>query len=201
VWVLATDDAFLGHQVHLPKGLAGVGRRAVWRVGKGPAADIGTDVPEGVDELWQQSGGVANGVARGQAWWQWRYASHPDQPYTYLSVAAGGRLRGAAVALEREAFGGRFIYLLEFIAEDAAAAKALSRAAASHATSKGAAGVALVALPASRAAAMARAGGFRQLPARFDPKPTSFGAVPNDNRLAHLAQLEWSVSWGDLDHL
>jgi hypothetical protein len=36
----------------------------------------------------------------------------------------------------------------------------------------------------------------------MDPKPTSFGAVPNDGATwSHLATLPWSVSWGDLDHL
>jgi hypothetical protein len=202
VWVLAVDDAWLGHRAHVPAAVAGLGRRLVWRLGRGPAADAGDEVPAGLDDLWARSGAVTTGVRRSQAWWDWRYGAHPDRPYRYLSVRRGAALAGAAVTTVREGFGGRFVYLLELLADDAPAAQALGRAAATHAASVGAAGVAVMGLPGTRLEARARQAGFRRLPARLDPKPTSFGAVPNDGKTwAHLGSLPWSVSWGDLDHL
>lgn len=202
VWVLAVDDDFLGHKAHLPAAVAGIGRRAVWRLGQGPVADETADPPAGLTQLWADAGGVGTGVVRDQAWWQWRYGDHPDRPYRYFEVRRNQTLVGAAVATEREAFGATFVYLLELVAADAAAAKAIARAAAAHARSVGAAGVALMGLPDTRLAARAHDAGFRRVPTRMDPKPTSFGAVPNDGTTwAHLASLPWSVSWGDLDHL
>jgi predicted N-acetyltransferase YhbS len=207
VWVLAVDDAWLGRRVHLPAAVAGIGRRAVWRLGRGSSAEIVDGVPAGLDALWSSSGGVTTGVVRDQAWWDWRYGGHPDRPYRFLEVrrGSGGSVRslaGAAVAITREAFGGRFVYLLELLAADDDVGAALGRAAAAHARAEGAAGVALMGLARSRVAQRAVEAGFRRLPARMDPKPTSFGAVPNDGHTwAHLATLPWSVSWGDLDHL
>ncbi len=202
VWVLPVDDKWLGRRAHLPAALAGLARRGVWRLPAGPAAAPSTAVPQGLDALWARSGGVTTGVARGQAWWDWRYGAHPDRPYLCFEVRRGGELAGAAVATVRDAFGGRFVYLLELVADDAEAARALARGAAAHAREAGAAGVALMGLPASRLADRARRAGFVKVPARMDPKPTSFGAVPNDGETwAHLTSLDWSVSWGDLDHL
>jgi hypothetical protein len=201
VWVLAVDDAWLGRRLHVPAPVAGVGRRLVWRVGRGKSACQDDAIPSGLDDLWDRAGGVTTGVVRGQAWWDWRYGRHPDHPYRYLALERGGTLAGAAVATVREAFGGTFVYLLELVAEDAPAARALARAASSYASSVGAAGVAVIGLPGSRLEQRARDAGFRRVPARMDPKPTSFGAVPNDGTTwAHLRDLQWSVSWGDLDH-
>lgn len=196
VWVLPVDDAWLAHRIHAPKVVAHLVRAAGWRLPKGPEADRDTAVPTHIDELWNLAGGVTTGVVRAQAWWDWRYGGHPDRPYTFFSTP-----HGAAVATVKEAFGGKFVYLLELLAEDGIAARALARAARTYAQSIGATGVALLGLPHTRIAARARAAGFRQVPARMDPKPTSFGAVPNDPAYAHLASLAWSVSWGDLDHL
>jgi len=202
VWVLPVDDAWLGRRTHLPGPVAGLGRRAVWHRRRGPAASAVGGVPTGLDGLWSDAGGVTTGVVRGQAWWDWRYGGHPDRPYRFLELRRTGGLAGAAVVTTREAFGGRFVYLLELVATDAPAAAALGRAAAADARTEGAAGVAVMGLPGSRLAERAAQAGLRRLPARMDPKPTSFGAVPNDGATwSHLATLPWSVSWGDLDHL
>jgi GNAT superfamily N-acetyltransferase len=201
VWVLGVDDAWLGHRAHVPPAVAGVARRAVWRLGKGPTAER-CDLPDGLDDLWRRAGGVTTGVIRDQRWWQWRYGDHPDPRYEYFEVRRPGGLAGASVATVREAFGGTFVYLLELLADDADAARAIGRAAQVYARSIGAAGVAIMGVPGSRLAERARQAGFVHLPARLDPKPTSYGAVPNDGTTwAHLARLRWSISWGDLDHL
>jgi hypothetical protein len=203
VWVLPVDDAWLGHRLHLPAALAGLGRRVVWRTGRGPAAPGSDEVPGGLDELWARAGGVTTGVVRNQAWWDWRYGGHPDRPYRFFTVQqGGGRLSGAAAVTMRDAFGGTFAYLLELIADGPDEARALVRGAADHARSLGAAGVGLMGVPGSRLAVRAREAGLVRVPARMDPKPTSFGAVPNDGTTwSHLQSLPWSISWGDLDHL
>ena len=133
VWVLAVDDRFLASRLHVPAPAAGLVRRAVWRLGRGPEADHSTGVPSGIDTLWARSGAVTTGVAHTQAWWDWRFGRHPDHPYTYLSVEAGGQLHAVAVAAVREAFGGRFVYLLDLVADTPADAGAIGRAAATMA--------------------------------------------------------------------
>jgi len=201
VWVLGIDDAWLGKRAHVPAAVAGLARRAVWRLGKGEVAERGA-LPEGLDDLWQRAGAVTTGVVRDQRWWQWRYGDHPDPRYEFFEVRRHGRLTGAATATVREAFGGTFVYLLELLADDAGAARAIGRGAAAYAEEVGAGGVALMGVPGSRLGERAHQAGLVRLPARFDPKPTSFGAVPNDGTTwAHLASLHWSISWGDLDHL
>jgi len=197
IWVLAVDDRFLASRLHVPTPAAGLVRRAVWRPGRGPEADNSTGVPAGIDTLWARSGAVTTGVAHTQAWWDWRFGRHPDRPYTYLSVEAGGQLRAVAVAAVREAFGGRFVYVLDLVADTPADARAIARAAAAMATREQAVGVALLALPGSRLAARAAEAGFRRVPTRRDPKPTSFGAAFHTGP----RPLRWSVSWCDLDNV
>jgi GNAT superfamily N-acetyltransferase len=197
VWVLAVDDGFLASRLHVPTRTARVVRRAVWRPGRGPEADPSTVVTSGIDALWARSSAVTTGVTHTQAWWDWRFGRHPDRPYTYLSVESAGQLHAAAVATVREAFGGRFIYLLDLLADTSADARAIARAAVAMAGREEAVGVALMAIPGSRLAARATEAGFRRVPARLDPKPTSFGAAPHTG----ARPLRWSISWCDLDNI
>ena len=197
IWVLAVDDRFLASRLHVPTRAAGLVRRVAWRPGRGAEADRSTVVPSGIDPLWARSGAVTTGVAHTQAWWDWRFGGHPDHPYTYLSVEAGGQLHAAAVAAIREAFGGRFVYLLDLVADTPGDARAVARSAAAMALSAQAVGVALLAIPGSRLAARATEAGFRRVPARLDPKPTSFGAAAHTDPMP----LSWSISWCDLDNV
>jgi predicted N-acetyltransferase YhbS len=201
VWVLPVDDAWLSGRLHVPFSGAVARRASTWRLRGGASAEVSSTVPRGVTDLWSDAGGVTTGVMRDQAWWDWRYGEHPAHPYTFFSVTSSSGLEAAGVALVRSAFGATFVYLLELVARSASSAQMVMRAARSFCISSGAVGVGVMALPGSRLAFLAGASGMRRVPQRFDPKPTSFGAVPNEPSLANLQSLSWSVSWGDLDHL
>lgn len=200
--VLAFDDAWLAGRFHLPRPAARAARAAAFRIPSagGLVAEEVNGVPDGIDGLWEQvAPTVQYGVVRDAAWWRWRYAQHPDAPYRFFEVRRAGRLVGAAVTLAREAFGGRFLNVLELLTVDVAAARALTRAVAAGAGD--AVGAALIALPGSPLDALAPQAGFRRLPQRLEPKPVMFGAVPNDGSIPEPATLAWSVAWGDLDHI
>jgi GNAT superfamily N-acetyltransferase len=200
--VLPFDDGWLAGRFSVPRPAARALRAAAFRIpsAAGLAAEEVDGLPAGLDELWAQvAPTVAYGVVRYAAWWQWRYAQHPDAPYRYFAVHRGGRLVGAAVTLARDAFGGRFLNVLELLTVDVAAARALTRAI--RAAAGDAVGAALVAVPDSPLDRLAPRAGFRRLPQRLEPKPLMFGAVPNDGTLPDPAAVGWSVAWGDLDHI
>lgn len=202
--VLALDDVWLARRLHAPVALAGVARSLAFGRRPAPPAHRGEEVPgppDGLQGLWAQAGArTSHGIARGAAWWRWRYGARPDRPYRYFEVRRRGRLEGAAVTTVRDDFGGRFAYVLELLATGPAVAAGLVRALAEGAVADGAAGAALVALPGSSLGHHAGAAGFRRLPVRLEPKALWFGAVPGDAGLAP-DEVAWSVAWGDLDHI
>ena len=156
--------------------------------------------PPDVDALWAQvASTVRYGVVRDAAWWRWRYRDHPAAPYRFFEVRRAGELVGAAVTLEREAFGGTFLNVLELLTVEVPAARALR--AAIGAAAGGAAGAALVAVPGSALDSLAVRAGFRRVPRRLEPKPLMFGAVRNGPGSPDPTTAAWSVAWGDLDHL
>lgn len=194
--VLAVDDAWLGRRVHLPAAVAGVGRRLVFGLGKGPAAEEVAAPPPHVEDLWRRTverDGIANGVDRGAAWWRWRYAEAPLGPYRYLSCEGG-----AAVVTIRDDFGGRFGYLLELLADDAGAARRLLRAAASLENVSGLATVAVDRGPLHR---LATGAGLRTVPVRLEPKGAWYGVVDTTGHDPDRPSRPWHVGWGDMDHL
>lgn len=199
--VMAYDDRWLASRFRLPLPLARVVRAAAFRVPASPlSASEVTDPPADLDELWSRvAPTVTNGIVRDRQWWQWRYAGHPDRPYRLFEVRRAGALVAAAATLVRDAFGGRFLTVLELLAADADAARALT--AALRASADGAVGAAMIAVPGSAPESVARRAGFRALPTRLAPKPLLFGVVRNDPAVADPTSLRWSVSWGDLDHL
>jgi hypothetical protein len=220
--VLPLDDAWLAGRFSLPTPVARAVRGAAFRVGRagGLVAQELAGPPEGLDGLWEQvAPTVANGIVRDDAWWQWRYTRRPGSAYRFFAVHRDGRLVGAAVTLVREAFGGRFLNVLELLTVDVAAARALTRAIAESAESGGdgsaggqgggdaadgpgpVVGAALVAVPGSSLDRLAVQAGFRRLPQRLEPKPLMFGAARGDEGAPDPVALAWSVAWGDLDHL
>jgi hypothetical protein len=194
--VLATDDDWLRRRFHLPGALV---RRAAFHLGHGDAGEV-IDVGHLVDDLWRRTverDGIRNGVDRGSAWWRWRYGDAPLGPYRFVVVRRDDRLAGAAVVLERDDFGGRFGYLLELLADDADAARALLRGT----TTAGLSGLVTIAVDRGPLHRLATSAGMRTLPRRLEPKGAWWGFVDTAGRRTNLVDASWHVGWGDLDHL
>ncbi len=205
VRVTATNPAWMAERFHVPVAAARLGRAVVFRrpSARGLRAEVVAAPPEDLDGLWSAvSAQHPNGIARNADWWRWRYASHPEaaERYQYLEVRDGGRLVAATVACVREEFGGRFLCLLELLAVDARAARALSGAAVDGALGE-CDGVVLTAVPGSPLDRLAGAAGLRAVPKRMDPKPVFFGVVPHPTLLPDPTAVSWSTTWGDLDHI
>jgi len=200
--VLAADDVWLGRRFHAPAGVAGIVRRAAFRLGRGPRADEAGGVPDGIEGLWQhtvRAGPVRNGVDRGERWWRWRYHDAPLGPYRFFAVRRADRLVGAAAVTVRDDFGGRFAYLLELMAEDGDAARSLLRGITAEID--GISGVATIAVDKGPLHRLAKDAGMRTLPARLEPKGAWYGFVDTVGSHAHLVHSSWHIGWGDLDHL
>lgn len=197
--VLPTDDGWLAERFHLPRPAAATLRKTAFRTGAGREGSQVDGPPAGIDELWADVA-APNGIVRDRTWWDWRYAGNPDPAaYRFLEVRRAGRLVGAAVVTVKAAFGGTFGYVLEFLAQDRAAARSL--AAVLVRTCDDVHGLAMITRAGSDPDRRARAAGFRRLPQRLEPHPQWFGAVPNVAGAPRPDTLDWTVAWGDLDHL
>lgn len=199
VYVRPLDDGWLAGRLHLPRPAAAGLRRSVFAAPAGaPGRQVGGP-PDGLDALWAETGGaVANGIARDEGWWRWRYGARPGDAYRYAEVRTGGRLRAAAVGTVRDTFGAPLLLVLDLLATDAAAARG-ALAALAHDRGE-VAGAAIAALPRTPLARWALRAGFRRLPRRLEPHPFRFmvfdcGAGPD------LGSRSWTMAWGDLDHL
>ncbi len=170
------------------------------RAGRGRGAHETTEVagvPEDADLLWAQlDREVASGVVRDGAWLRWRYVDRPGpSPYRCFTARRDGELRALAVTTEQSQRGATFSYLLELLAVDDRAGRAVVAAAA--AASPGSAGILSATLPGSPLARRAAAAGLLPVPQRLEEKQLHFGVVGDDPAL-HAG---WSLGWGDLDHL
>ena len=200
--VLAVDDAWVASRFKVPRLVASAVRAVGFSTGRGPVGNEVGAPPQGLDGLWAQlvrDNGIRNGIIRDAAWWQWRYADSPMSAYRYFEVRRGQSLAGAAAVVLREDFGGRFAYLLELLAVDAAAAAAVVRAVVHNVGDVS--GLATVAVDRGPLHRVARGGGLRTLPVRLEPKGLWFGFVDNDGTTSHLTAQPWHIGWGDLDHL
>jgi GNAT superfamily N-acetyltransferase len=204
VYALVTSDRWLASRLGVPRFLARAGRSVASRLrrprGDSAATAVGS-VPEDLDELWGAvAGRWGNGVIRDRRWWRWRYDSHPDRPYRYLTVRDDGRLSAvAAVRPGHPLVGGRFHCILEMLALGEDPARAVVAALVDGVIAD-ADGIALLALPGSPLEDAGVATGMRRVPARLH-RPVRFGAVPHPTLLPDPAGVRWSVTWGDLDHL
>src|SRR5438309_1836151 len=155
-FVMALDDGWLAQRFRVPRPAAAVLRRTMFRVPASGGAKKVEAPPAGLDELWSRlAPATPYGVRRDEAWWRWRYAERPGPPYRYFEVRDADRLQGAAAAVAREDFGGRFVFLLEFLAADRWAARSVLAAVAEQ-TAGDASGVATTALDDSGPARTAR---------------------------------------------
>lgn len=181
----------------LPRPVLTGARRVAFSTSPLAAGRVVAGAPEGLDGLWERAGArTRNGVARGAAWWQWRYERRPHARYRFAEVRDDA-LRAAAAAVEREVHGVRLLYVLELLADDDDAAAAVINALVAEAP---VAGAVLVGLAQSRLVRHARAAGFRRLPRRLEPVPLRFMVVDLAQR-AEIDPADWEIAWGDLDHL
>ena len=171
------------------------------RVAPGLTVELVDDPPEDVDELWSA---VARhhpwGVARHGDWWRWRYAQHPDRPYRLVAVRRSGHLVGLSAVVTRDDLGGRFHCLLELLAVDESAARAVVATLVEGAIGD-ADGIACTAVPGSRLSHLAGAAGLLRIPPKVLPRPVYFGVVPHPTIVPDPTAVDWSTSWGDLDHV
>lgn len=171
------------------------------RVAPGLTVELVHDPPDDVDALWRA---VARhhpwGVARHGDWWRWRYAEHPDRPYRMVAVRRGRHLVGLAAVVTRDDLGGRFHCLLELLAVDEPAARAIVATLVDGAVGP-ADGIACTAAPGSRLSHLAGAAGLVRIPPRMLPRPVYFGVIPHPTIVPDPTAVAWSTSWGDLDHV
>jgi len=174
-------------------------RRAA--VPSGVEVEVLDDPPEDVDELWRAEARHHRwGVARHGDWWRWRYAAHPDRPYRFVAARRHGRLVACTAVVTRDDLGGRFHCLLELLAVDERAARAVVGTIAAGAIGE-ADGVAATAVPGSRLSHLAGSAGLLRIPPRALPRPVHFGVVPHPTIVPDPAAVSWSTAWGDLDHI
>ena len=195
VAVLAVDDRWFAHRLHVPRPVAAAIRRVGFDLGRGPAAEETAGVPAGIDALWataRRVGAIENGVDRGDAWWRWRYVAAPGGGCRYFTYQG----RAAAVAAEREQAGGRFGLVLELIADDAQSARSVLRGIAGAMPHL--AGLATVGVGGGPLLRLARAAGFRTLPVRLEPRGAWYGIADTGGDPHGRA---WHIGGGDLDHL
>jgi hypothetical protein len=178
-------------------------QRVLFRPRRAAAGDVAVEEaapsPD-VDSLWAElAPAVVNGVIRDSTWFSWRYVARPVTPYRFFSVRRGGRLVGVAVTTDREQQGGVFTYLLEFLAVDADAARGLVHVVSLRCA--GSVGVVLATLPGTSASRLALGAGLRLVPARFEEKALHMGVIDNDGTHGDAIRSNWTLGWGDLDHL
>jgi len=156
--------------------------------------------PADADSLWRVVGArVRYGVIRDQAWLTWRYVQRPiPGAYRYYEARHGGELLGLAVTTTRRQHGAEVTFLLELLAVTAEAGRALVNLMAGTA---GTAALVLATLTGTATSRLARHSGLWLLPGALEPKPLPFWIVDNAGNWPRLARNQWSLGWGDLDHI
>ncbi len=195
VWVRPVDTAWLARRGHLPSAAVRAVSALTFR---SPRASVPTPATE-VPDVVARAAPPATGVDRHAAFWEWRYLRHPDAPYTLLATRTDDGDAAAAVRV-REAFGARFLHVLDATGDTPAAVAAL--VAGLPAAFPQVDGVAAIAVRGSDRAAKWSAAGLRSVPPRLAPSTLAVGVLAADaDATRHLAAHDWDVSWADLDHL
>jgi len=199
-FVYPIDAAWVAQRFRIPLPVVRPAMRLAFRVASANRADECGEVPADIGDLWRSvRARTAWGIRRDEHWWRWRYTLKPQAQYRFFEHRDHGQLRGAAATVTSDKFGGRFVLLLELMATDAEAGRALIATIASN--SRDAAGIVTVALPGSPVAIAATGSGMRRLPARLGPKPVFFGVTDNMGGRETMSSSPWTLAWGDLDHI
>lgn len=199
VMVLPTDSTWLSQRFRLPVPVAKAALAAFRTPSEADGALLETP-PSDVDALWNMvRNNYSSGIERSGSWWDWRYRQHPESPYIFAEVRSRHQLAGVAVARARDRFGGRFLCLLELMSIDSHAARNLVGAMTHAAKAISAAGLVTTVMPGTWQHQVVRKSGLRPLPRRLEPQPLHVGFVNNMDDAA--VDLNWSLSWGDLDHI
>jgi predicted N-acetyltransferase YhbS len=200
--LLMLDAAWYAKRVGVPRVFMSAARFALRaRKPRGFYVTSETPAPDAdINELWDAlEPAVLNGVIRDSTWFNWRYVQRPSAAYRFFSARRDGHLVGVAVTTQREQRGGMFTYLLEFLAVDDDAARSLVQLVARSAGRS--VGLVLATLPGTSTSRLAIAAGLRLVPARFEEKALHFGVVDNDGSHGDLTHTQWTLGWGDLDHI
>jgi predicted N-acetyltransferase YhbS len=200
VWIRPMDDAWVAGRAHLPRAVVRAGRRMLFGDLEAGAARRSQIVPSGFDALHTRlAPQLGSGLARGAQWWRWRYTAAPGADYRAYELRRGDRLVAVAVVADRLRMGAPFWYVFDLLAEDRACASAVIGAALTDEEADPVVAAALLGMPGTWAAQMARGCGFRRLPRALEPRPMVLGVV------GHRAPVEtlgpWHVTWGDHDHV
>jgi hypothetical protein len=167
----------------------------------GDADDIGTALPADVTGLWDEMRPQHGyGIVKDGTWWRWRYEQHPLRPYRYVAVRDRGRLTAVAAVIERDALGGRVVYVLDVLALTRTDARRVIGALVSSAAEDVDA-VALLALPGSPQARAARAAGLRPVPHRLESNPVWLAVYDVVGNQTERLSGPWAATWGDMDHI
>lgn len=199
-YILPIDEEWVAARLRVPSFLVRAATALLLK--PRPSVLVAEEVdspPADVGSLWLEIGGsFSNGIRREGLWWSWRYGRHPKSPYRFFEARSDRKLRGTAVIRQKDSLRGRFTYLMELLTSDREAAKALVAAAA--AASAGTLGLVFLAIPGTRPAELAKAGGMRAIPRRLEDDPLTFLVREYEGSREEVRQ-QWTATFGDVDFL
>jgi GNAT superfamily N-acetyltransferase len=200
-YILPLRARWVSERARVPRGIAHVLLRTALRPPRTRGARIHEALPEGIADLWlAMADRFPWGIVKDDTWWRWRYAAHPRAPYRYAELRDGSRLDALAAFLERDAYGGRIVFILDLLASSDRAARAVVAAIVADSRDRADA-VAMMALPGGVHAHLARAGGLRPVFRRREENPLWLAVYDVYGDGSDQLLGPWSPSWGDLDHL
>lgn len=200
-YVLPLNTEWFAERLPVPPGAGRTLGSAMFRRPSGDADDVGATVPDDVGTLWEQlRPRLEFGIVKDETWWRWRYGEHPLRPYRFVTIREQGRLTALGAAVDRNALGGRVVYVLELLAVTRADARRAVGALVSSASDDVDA-VAMLALPGTPQARAARGAGLRPVPRRLEANPVWLAVYDIRGEQAERLSGPWAATWGDMDHL
>lgn len=158
-------------------------------------------VPQGLDDLWEHDLQSRDGIRRDAQWWRWRYEGRPGGGYRVFVVRRDDGLAAALATSVRRVRGVAFVHVMDLLARDLAAARAVLQGPVSRRVQPGTRAAVLLALPGGPTARLARRCGFLPLPRALEPQPMLLGVAAPPALAPVVAAARWRVSWADHDHV